>query len=92
MGSIVFDDVMLGGVLVLMARFVAAFGHGLVDPAEERPSQPELLLLFGAHHRRDYTPYLRHGGRDQLGMETRAEIPFLAEASSSSATERNTAR
>jgi hypothetical protein len=25
-------------------------------------------------------------------METRAEIPFLAEASSSSATERNTAR
>src|SRR3712207_6940081 len=32
--------------------------------------------LFGGHHSRDQEPYLRYGGRDQLGIETRGEIPL----------------
>ncbi len=83
---------LVGGVFFSVSRLVRALGHGLVGSAKERPSKPELPLRFGAAHRPDYSPDLRHRRRDQLGIRTRAEIPFLAAPSSCSATERTTTR
>lgn len=69
---------------------VRAFRRRLVGSTKQRPSQPELPLLFWTRHRTDQPPYLRYGGRDQLGIGMPREVPPLAVSSSRAATERTT--
>jgi hypothetical protein len=55
---------MAAGVLGLVTLLVAAPGDGLVGTPEQRPSELELPLLFGAGHRQDHAPHFRYRGRD----------------------------
>ena len=81
-----------GGVSCPVGRLVGALRRRLVGSTKRRPSQPKLPLLFRTPHRADQPPYLRYGGRDQFRVGTPLEPPPLAAPSSSSATERTTAR
>jgi hypothetical protein len=80
------------GTLSFTGCRVRALGHRLISPTPQRPPQPKVPLLFRPRHGNDHSPDLRHRRRDQLGVETRLEIPLLLTPSSCSATERTTAR
>src|SRR3712207_1908286 len=66
------------------ACLFAAGGNWLVRPPPHRPPEPKVPLFYGPCHREHQPPDLRHGERDQAGIE----IPPLPSVSSSRAARR----
>src|SRR3712207_2476059 len=50
------------------ACLFAAGGNCLVRPPPHRPPEPKVPLFYGPCHREHQPPDLRHGERDQAGM------------------------